>query len=151
MRKIFPIILLFLLLSACSKKYALDGGYVYRNYDRTFHDLSTTQDHTELQETVAKIAEKLDLETETDVAAYAWQIQEVLVNLGLITEGYLPIRATFYSNNICKIQLTPNGIIYPDPVGDGVVYLHYENEFIYFCTESGYIIDIISDTAPVDF
>ena len=151
MRKIFPIILLFLLLSACSKKYALDGGYVYRNYDRTFHDLSTTQDHTELQETVAKIAEKLDLETETDVAAYAWQIQEVLVNLGLITEGYLPIRATFYSNNICKIQLTPNGTIYPDPVGDGVVYLHYENEFIYFCTESGYIIDIISNTAPVNF
>ena len=151
MKKATLIILLLFILSACSKNYTLQGGFVHEDYDCTFHNLTASQDHTEVQETAAEIAENLDLKTEADVAAYAWQIQEVLVNLGLITEGYLPIRATFYSNNICKIQLTPNGIIYPDPVGDGVVYLHYENEFIYFCTESGYIIDIISDTAPVDF
>ena len=107
MKKLFLILLLSFLLSACSKKYSLAGGYVHENYKYIVHNSSANQNHTELQETAAKIAEKLDLQTDTGVAAYAWQIQEVLANLGFITEGYLPIRAVFYSNGICEIQLTP--------------------------------------------
>ena len=151
MKKIILVILLSFILSACSKKYALKGGYAHKDYSRTFHDLSTTQDHTELQETAAKIAEKLDLQTDTGAAAYAWQIQEILINSGLITEGYLPVFATFYSNNICEIQLTPDGEIYPDMNSNRFFCLHYEREFIYFSTDDGHIIKIVSDTAPVDF
>lgn len=151
MRKIILVILLLFILSACSKKYKLHGGYVHRDYDYTFYDLTTSQDHTEVQEIAAKIAEKLDLQTDTGVAAYAWQIQEVLANLGFITEGYLPIRAVFYSNGICEIQLTPGGEIYPDLVGDGVFYIDYDYEFIHFYTSNGYIVKVSSDTARVDF
>ena len=151
MKKATLIILLLFILSACSKNYTLQGGFVHEDYDCTFHNLTASQDHTEVQETAAEIAENLDLKTEAGVAAYAWQIQEVLANLGFITKGYLPIRAVFYSNNICEIQFTPNGIIYPDIIGNGVVYLHYEYVFMYFYTDNGCIINIISDTAPVDF
>ena len=151
MKKLFLILLLSFLLSACSKKYPLAGGYVHENYKYIVHNSSANQNHTELQETAAKIAEKLDLQTDTGVAAYAWQIQEVLANLGFITEGYLPIRAVFYSNGICEIQLTPGGEIYPDLVGDGVFYIDYDYEFIHFYTSNGYIVKVSSDTARVDF
>ena len=104
-----------------------------------------------MQEIAAKIAEKLDLQTDTGVAAYAWQIQEVLANLGFITEGYLPIRAVFYSNGICEIEFTPGGEIYPDLVGDGVFYIDYDYEFIHFYISNGYIVKVSSDTARVDF
>ena len=151
MKKLFLILLLSFLLSACSKKYSLAGGYVHENYKYIVHNSSANQNHTELQETAAKIAEKLDLQTDTGVAAYAWKIQEVLANLGFITEGYIPIRAVFYSNGICEIQLTPGGEIYPDFVGDGVFYIDYDYEFIHFYTSNGYIVKVSSDTARVDF
>ena len=126
MKKLLLIVLFLFSLSACSKKYTLAGGYVHRDCNSTAHDTSINQNYSELQETAAKIAENLDLETEDGVAAYAWQMQEVLVNLGLITEGYLPIRATFYSDNICEIQFTPNGENYPDLIEGTRVYLYYE-------------------------
>ena len=132
MKKLLLIVLFLFSLSACSKKYTLAGGYVHRDCNSTAHDTSLNQNYSELQETAAKIAENLDLETEDGVAAYAWQMQEVLVNLGLVTEGYLPIRAIFYSDGIGEIQLTPDGIVYPDVIGDGVFYLHYEYDFVYF-------------------